>query len=83
MIRTQVQLTETQVKELKRIAAARGVSLAEVVREAVDGVIRSGGVAVDREERKRRALAAAGKFRSGVQDTSVRHDRDLAEAFGK
>ena len=83
MIRTQIQLTETQVKELKRIAAARGVSLAEVVREAVEGVIRSGGVPVDREERKRRALAAVGTFRSGVRDTSARHDRDLAEAFRK
>jgi hypothetical protein len=83
MIRTQVQLTEKQVRELKRIAAARGTSLAEVVRDAVDGAIRAGGVAVDREEMVNRALSIVGRFRSGIRDTSVRHDKYLGEAFRK
>jgi hypothetical protein len=83
MIRTQVQLTEKQVRELKRIAAARGTSLAEVVRDAVDGAIRAGGVAVDREEMVNRALSIVGRFRSGIRDTSVGHDKYLGEAFRK
>lgn len=82
-IRTQVQLTEKQVKELKRIAAAQGISLAEVVRDVVDAAIRAGGVAVDREEMVGRALAIVGRFRSGIRDTSARHGKYLAEAFRK
>lgn len=83
MIRTQVQLTEGQLKELKRIAAARGTSLAKVVRDAVDGVIRAGGAPVDREEMVNRGLSIVGRFRSGIRDTSARHDKYLAEAFRK
>ncbi|MGH2555074.1 MAG: ribbon-helix-helix protein, CopG family, partial [Actinomycetota bacterium] len=33
MIRTQVQLTEEQARQLKRVAAERGVSLAEIIRQ--------------------------------------------------
>ena len=35
----------------------------------------------DMVERRRRAIAAAGKFRSGVADLSSDHDRYLEEAF--
>jgi hypothetical protein len=34
-------------------------------------------------ERRRRALAAAGRFSSGRNDVSVDHDEYLAEAFGE
>jgi len=37
MVRTQIQLTEEQARALKEIAAARGESMAEVIRRAVDG----------------------------------------------
>ncbi len=83
MIRTQVQLTEKQVKALKGIAAAQGISLAEAVRDAVDAAIRAGGAAVDREEMVDRALSIVGRFRSGIRDTSARHDKYLEEAFRK
>lgn len=83
MIRTQIQLTEAQMKELKKIAAARGVSLAKVIREAVDGVILPGGVKVDRKEIIKRALAAMGKYKSGIRDLSTAHDKYLAEDFGR
>jgi len=36
----------------------------------------------DREDLKRRALAAIGRFRSDVTDLGVEHDRYLEEAFG-
>jgi post-segregation antitoxin (ccd killing protein) len=79
MVRTQIQLTEEQAAELKRLAAERGVSVAEVVRGFVDkGMRASRGMSW--EERKRRALAVAGKYRSSTGDLSVRHDEYFAEA---
>ncbi|MDP9342916.1 MAG: ribbon-helix-helix protein, CopG family [Actinomycetota bacterium] len=77
MIRTQIQLTEQQIRELRKLAAERQVSLATVVREAVDRMLEQGDV----EERRRRALEAIGGFRSGHTDISEDHDRYLAEDF--
>ena len=39
MVRTQIQLTEEQAIKVKKIAARRGVSMAEVIRDAVEGAI--------------------------------------------
>lgn len=82
MVRTQIQLTEEQAKKVKKIAASRGVPMAEVIRNAVEGVIRSGASSVS-EERRERALKIAGKFRSGKRDISRRHDAYLTEAWSK
>ena len=82
MVRTQIQLPERQAAALKKMAAQRQVSMAELIRGAVDALIRSGG-AVDGEERKRRALAAVGKYGSGRRDVSRDHDKHLGEAFVK
>jgi hypothetical protein len=78
MVRTQIQLTERQARELKRMAAREGVSMAKVIRRAVDAKIRAGGE-VPREERVRRAMAVMGKFHSGIKDLAVNHDKYLAE----
>jgi hypothetical protein len=83
MVRTQIQLTERQARELKRMAAREGVSMAEIIRKAVDEKILEKSGEAPREDRIRRALAAAGKFRSGVKDAAERHDEYLAEAYGK
>jgi predicted phage gp36 major capsid-like protein len=80
MVRTQVQLTEEQMRMLKRLAAERGVSVAELVRQSVDLFARSAG-AVDDQEQRRRALAIAGRFRSGRKDSAAEHDRYLHEAY--
>ncbi len=80
MIRTQVQLTEEQVRALRSLASARQVSVAELIRQSVGVLIRSAGE-IDMEQRRRRAIAAAGRFHSGVSDISVKHDEYLAEAF--
>ena len=80
MVRTQIQLTEDQVQALKSLASARRVSLAELIRQSIDGFLSAQQV-FDRSERKRRALAVVGKFRSDVTDLSVRHDEYLAEAY--
>jgi hypothetical protein len=81
MVRTQIQLTESQARELKRLAAARGVSMAEIIRQGVDAVLRSKPFP-DAEERRKKALALAGMYRSGKSDVSKRHDKYLAEDFG-
>jgi hypothetical protein len=80
MIRTQVQLTETHMHMLKRLATERRVSIAALIRESVDLLIRTAGL-VDEEERRRRALEAAGRFHSGQPDLAAEHDRYLAEAY--
>ena len=82
MVRTQVQLTDDQMRTLKRMAAELGVSLAELVRQGVDLLVKHAGVD-DQEEQRRRALAAAGRFRSGLGDLAIEHDRYLARAAGK
>ena len=82
MIRTQIQLTEEQIEGVRRIARVRHVSIARIIREAVDNIIRL-GVAVGSEERRKRALSAVGKFSSGRRDISKEHDKYLSEAFQK
>ncbi len=81
MIRTQIQIEEDQIEWLRAKARARGVSVSQLIRE---------GVALfrDREERfpedkKKKALAAIGRFLSDVPDISERHDDYLAEALNK
>lgn len=79
MIRIQVQLTEAQTEKLRRIAAARGVSIAQVIRDAVDRIPERD----DRAERWTRALAVIGRFHDieGRTDVGVRHDEYLGEAI--
>ncbi len=82
MVRTQIQLTEKQAEAIKKIAKSRHLSVAELIRQTVDMVIKSNS-AVDYKERRRRAIAIAGAFSSGRHDVSKEHDKYLAEAFGK
>jgi Arc/MetJ-type ribon-helix-helix transcriptional regulator len=80
MVRTQVQLTEHQSQMLKAIAASRGLSVADLVRQAVDTLLANQPM-ISMEERRRRAIAAAGKFNSGLPDVGTNHDHYLAEAY--
>jgi len=80
MVRTQIQLTEQQARAVKAIAAAQGISVAEAIRRAIDGMTQSRS-AVDTEERRKRALRIVGKFRSGKRDVSKRQDAYLTEAY--
>jgi hypothetical protein len=80
MIRTQVQLTEEQVHALKEIAHRENTSVAELTRRAVDQWLQTAS-AIPATERRRRALAVVGRFRSGQTDISERHDDYLAEAY--
>lgn len=82
MIRTQVQLSESQMGQLKDLARRREVPIAVLIREGADMVIRSSGI-VDDGQRRHRALAAAGRFHSGHKDLAGAHDHHLAEVFGE
>lgn len=79
MVRTQIQLSEDEVAAVKRLARERSVSMAAVIREAVDQYVRrESGVSLD--ERWQRSLAAVGGFRSRGADLSQTHDDEFAAA---
>lgn len=81
MVRTQIQLTEEQACRIKAVAARKRVSQAEVIRRLVDRMLPI-EEAPNEADIKRRAIAAAGKVRSGSGDLAAKHDDYLAEAFG-
>lgn len=80
MIRTQVQFTEEQWKALKRLAADQHVSVAELVRQSVDQLIRA-PENQDVDEYIRLAEEIVGKYQSGLTDISENHDKYLSENF--
>jgi len=82
MVRTQIQLPEEQVAMLKKMAAADHKSMAEIIRQSVDFFAKAKYGRSD-EQRRRRAMEAAGQFRSGVKDLAAAHDSYLTEDFGK
>ena len=82
MIRTQIQLTEEQHRELKRWSSRLGISMAEAVRRCVaDGLeaMRGEEAAPDRVKE---ALDVIGRYASGRTDVAERHDEHLADAYG-
>lgn len=81
MVRMQIQFSEVQARELKRLAAEREVSVAALTREAVDRFfVEEGGYTP--AERAERALQAFGRFRGDGGNVSEEHDRYLAEIYG-
>ena len=80
MVRTQIQLTAAQAQALRVQARLQQRSMADLVRESVSEYL-GRRRAVDRDETARRALALAGRFRSGCRDLAADHDRFLDEAF--
>jgi hypothetical protein len=79
MVRTQVQLTDKQVQALRRRSKRENMSVAELVRQAIDAFTRA--EPPSGRELRSRAISAAGRFASGVRNTSSQHDEALAEAF--
>lgn len=79
MTRTQIQLTDELAANIKDAAAREHVSMAEMIRRAVASFLET-TAKTGTGDRYERALAAAGRFRSGRRDTSVRHDAEFAEA---
>ncbi|MGI9037673.1 MAG: ribbon-helix-helix protein, CopG family [Gemmatimonadota bacterium] len=79
MVRTQVQFTKEQIEALRARASREDVSMAEIVRRAVEAWI---ATEASWAETRQRALDVAGRFRSGRSDVARRHDDHLSEAFG-
>jgi hypothetical protein len=81
MIRTQIQLEESQARKLRAHARLRGISVAELIRRCVEKALVDEDA--DRAALYERAAAIIGRFpdKRGAQDLSRRHDKYLAEAF--
>ena len=79
MVRTQIQLTEKQARMLKGLSKEKKVSIAELIRQGVDLLLRNSSI--DLEERRKNAIQAIGRFSSGTRDTSEKHDKYLDEVF--
>ena len=79
MIRTQVSFDIEQYSALQRRAHERGISMAALVREAVEDKLADR----DRERLNQLALSAVGVV-SGKPDENISedHDRYLDEAYG-
>jgi hypothetical protein len=82
MVRTQIQLTEAQAKTVKKVAMEEGTSVAEVIRRAVEKMAETRSK-LGSQEKVRRAIEIAGKYRSGKKDVSRKHDEYLAEGYEK
>jgi hypothetical protein len=81
MVRTQIQLTESQAARLKELAQAESTSMAELIRRGVELYLAAAQGSLTEDDRRRRALAVVGGFRSGVPDLAERHDDYLDEAY--
>ena len=79
MVRTQIELSEQQMKALEALANQRDISVSALVQESIDQLLQSAPTSYT-EEQRRKALAAAGRFKSGLGDLSKRHDAYLTEA---
>jgi predicted DNA-binding protein len=77
MVRTQIQLTEEQARALKGLAAERGVSMAALVREAVDRAL---GEGTELDRKWQRALSVVGKYRGGGGRVSEEHDEYFVDS---
>jgi hypothetical protein len=80
MIRTQIQFTQEQWEALKKLANARHVSIAELVRQSVDKLIRS-PENMSNDEYQQLCIEIVGKYQSGIADISSNHDEYLSETY--
>lgn len=74
MIRTQISLAEPEMERLRQLARRRGVSVASLLRDAVDHLLR----ADVEDERRARLLGLSGKYDAG---TPVRWSEEHDDAF--
>ena len=82
MVRTQIQLPEAQAEALKALALRDHLSMAELIRVALERQLRA-TPGPGPHERVERALAVAGRFASGRPNGSTDHDAALADAFSQ
>ena len=73
-------LTEEQDRALERMSAERHEPKAALVRRAVD-LLLTQEAAETRQDARRRAREAVGKFNSGLGDVARNHDAYLGEVY--
>ena len=80
MIRTQIQLSETQARLVRAQARGRGISMAEFIRQSIDHELEG---TADRPDRWALAEGLVGAFgdKEGRTDLSRRHDELLEDGF--
>jgi hypothetical protein len=83
MERTQISLEPEQADLLRRLAQERGVSMAHLIRDAVDITYGSTLAPPTRAEIWDRARSAVGAGSGDGAAASTDHDRYLDEAFGQ
>ena len=83
MVRTQIQLSEEQHRQLRRWANRLGISLSEAVRRCVADRLAAERVELGREELVREALPVVGKYADpkGTSRLARDHDEHLPEAY--
>ncbi len=85
MVRTQIQITEEQAKAVKRIALARHVSVAELIRrrDIVDSLNAAIGRTLAMPDIRDRLLNAGSEPTPSTPDALARKYADWVERFGK
>ena len=81
MERTQISLEAEQADRLRRLARQQGVSMAHLIREAVERTY-GPDAAGSTETAWARAQRAIGRGHSGQNDVARDHDRYLDEIYG-
>lgn len=81
MIRTQIQLSEEQARRVKAMARREGVSMAEMIRRALDRLLGEEEPARARHWADAGALVGAFSDREGEERVAARHDAHLDEAY--
>jgi len=79
MVRTQIQLTKEQSRQLRELSHANKEPVAALIRRAVDQFLVTRKP--DRSALYRQASSIVGKYEAGTPNVSVEHDRYLEDAF--
>lgn len=80
MKRTQIQLTDEQAELLDDISTERGISKAEIIRNALDEWVKNGDLKT-RKQRMEEARDGFGIVTSDDGDLSEQHDNYLIGAY--
>lgn len=79
MVRAELDLADEQMARLEEMARDRQTDVQELIRAAVEDLLRVPAEPT-RAEKRRRAAAVSGRFHFGVSDLAENHDAYLDEA---